>query len=113
MSENLKNYHMQGTFVKLIAGEDLNFLDLVEIRPDKKIYILENDSEDNYLMRGQMMESLKKDEIGNVMLNGIIIPKKEKSKYLKLIKRGAMLEIFSAIGETFGFEVRPLEEKAK
>lgn len=110
MSKNPEDYYMQGNFIKNAVGEDLEFLDLVEMRTDKKFYLLEENSEDYPLFTGQMMESVKKDRVGNIMLHGFIIPKGEEKEYMKLIKRGAMIEIFGAIGEAFGFKVQSLEE---
>lgn len=112
MSEKPEDYYIQGYFMKVVAGEDLEFLDWVELRSDMKVYLLKDDSENNYLFKGQVMASIKEEESGDVMINGIIIPREDSEDYLKIIRRGAMMEIFSAIGEAFGFEVRPSEPKA-
>ena len=109
MVKNPEDYYMQGNFVKNTVGEDLEFLDLVEMRTDKKWYLTKDNSEDIGLFKGQMMESVKKDEVGNIMIRGFIVPKGEEEEYMRVIKRGAILEIFGAIGEAFGFEVRPFE----
>lgn len=110
MSKNPEDYYMQGHFIKNRVGEDVAFLDLVEMRWDKKYYLMKDSSDVAPVFQGQMMESLRKDEVGNIMLHGFIIPKGTEDEYIMNIKRGAMLEIFGAIGEAFGFEVRPLGE---
>lgn len=113
MSKNPEDYYMQGNFIKNAVGEDLELLDLVEMRTDKKFYLLKENSEGYPLFTGQMMESVKKDGVGNIMIHGFIVLKGEEEKYMRLIKRGAMLAIFGAIGETLGFEIRPSGETAK
>ena len=113
MSENPDDYYMQGTFMDGTVGEDIQFLAYVEMRPDMKYYkVAKRDPSDDALpFQGQMMESVKSGAVGKIMLNGFIIPKGTEDEYIRDIKRGAMLAIFSAIGEAFGFEVRPLQGK--
>ena len=82
----------------MIFGED------VKLGNDRQVYKFTEEDEE-YMWLGWAANHIKKGESGEILLQGLFIPKDHKQEYLKQVRQGVAFEILSAMVSLFGFKV--------
>ena len=101
---NPEDYEVQGILSVMTAGEDLRFGEEVKLKNDLRVYKFTEDDE-LYNRLGWAAGNIKKGESGDILHQGLFVPKDHKQEYLDTVRRGVAFEILSAMASLFGFTV--------
>ena len=109
-SMNPDDYVVEGVMCKLVAGEDLKFGEYLKysFAGDTLTVLkaLDEDFLNDYEMRaGQCIQDTKKGDAGRVLLNGLIIPKKDYTVTMRKLREELLTTMFIAIGDAFGYDL--------